>query len=245
MLQAHAVVAATLIVLGVNWLANALPLNGRNTGELSALYPNAFTPAGYVFAIWGLIYAGTLGYAAWQWQCARRGDRRLVPLAAPYLAACLANVAWILLWHWLQVGASLFAMGGLLLALAVAWRRVRRIAPAGPGERAFVHGTFSLYLGWICVATFANLAAWLVASGTRPFGLTLDALAVAFVLVAALLFVGLVWRTRWLVPGLVYVWAAVGIAGRDGQPAAVVTAAWAGVAVVSLVLAWTAARRRR
>lgn len=245
MLQAHAVVAATLIVIGVNWIANAWPLNGRSTGELSALYPNPFTPAGYVFGIWGLIYAGSLGYAAWQWYCARRGDRRLVPLAAPYLVACAANVCWIVLWHWLQVGASLFAMVGLLAALAVAWQRVRRIAPAGPVERVLVHGTSSLYLGWICVATFANLAAWLVASGLRPFGLSLASLAIVFVLAAALLFVALVWRTRWLVPGLVYVWAAIGIARRAGQPEAVVTAAWIGAAIVLAALAWTAAQRLR
>jgi hypothetical protein len=245
MLQAYAVVAATLIVIGVNWIANAWPLNGRTTGDLSALYPNPFTPAGYVFGIWGLIYAGTLGYSAWQWYRARRGDRRLVPLAAPYLAACAANVSWIFLWHWLQVGASLFAMAGLFAALALAWRRVRRIAPAGPAERVLVHGTFSLYLGWICVATFANLTAWLVASGMRPFGLSLSALAIVFVLAAALLFVALAWRTRWLVPGFVYVWAAVGIARRAGQPDAVVTAAWIGVALVLAALAWTAVQRLR
>lgn len=245
MLQAYAVVAATLIVIGVNWLANGLPLNGRSTGELSALYPNPFTPAGYVFGIWGLIYAGTLGYAGWQWYRARRGDLRLVPLASPYLAACAANVSWILLWHWLQVGASLLAMAGLLASLAVAWWRVRHIAPAGVAERVLVHGTFSLYLGWICVATFANLAAWLVASGVRPFGLSLPAIAIAFVLAAALLFVVLVWRTHWLVPGLVYVWAAAGIARRTGQPDAVVTAAWVGVALVLAALAWAAVQRLR
>lgn len=245
MLQAYAVVAATLIVIGVNWLANAWPLNGRSTGELSALYPNPFTPAGYVFAIWGLIYAGTLGYAGWQWYRARRGDRRLVSLATPYLAACAANVSWILLWHWLQVGASLLAMVGLLAALAVGWRRVRRIVPAGVAEQVLVHGTFSLYFGWICVATFANLAAWLVAAGVRPFGLSLAPIAIIFVLAAAVLFVVLLWRTHWLVPALVYVWAAAGIARRDGQPEAVVTAAWVGVALVLAALAWTAVQRLR
>jgi hypothetical protein len=136
-------------------------------------------------------------------------------------------------------------MTGLLVALSVAWRRVRRIAPAGPGERVLVHGTFSLYLGWICVATFANLAAWLVASGSRPFGLSISVLAVVFVLAAALLFLVLTWRTRWLVPGLVYVWAAVGIAGRAGQPDAVVTAAWIGVALVLAGLALATAQRLR
>ncbi len=40
-------------MLVMNYLANALPLNNKTTGELSDSFPNLFVPAGLTFSIWG------------------------------------------------------------------------------------------------------------------------------------------------------------------------------------------------
>jgi len=152
----------TVATIVVNGLANALPIAGRRTGEISDSFPVLVTPAGYVFAIWGVIYLGLAGYAVWQSLPAQADNPRVRGLVVPVSLGNVANLVWILLWHTLLIGASLVAMLVLLGSLIVVYLRLRaptrRHAPAaiGRGERVWARGTFSVYLGWITVATVAN-----------------------------------------------------------------------------------------
>ncbi len=94
------VIAALVLVLTVNWLANALPLGGLQTGQVSALYESYFTPAGFTFAIWGVIYTGLLLYAIYQALPARRDEARLAGIGRLFVVNSLLNCAWLFAWHW-------------------------------------------------------------------------------------------------------------------------------------------------
>ncbi len=159
------VVAALLFAgaLGVNGLANGLPLNDRTTGELAALYPNLFVPAGVTFSIWGVIYLALAVWAVVQFLPRWAGWGRTM---APYFAVASAlNASWLFAWHWEQVGLSVLVMLGLLGVLVLANGRLLRGGPL-PARIAF-----GLILGWICVATIANVTALLVAVGWGGLGL--------------------------------------------------------------------------
>jgi hypothetical protein len=249
-MRRYLVIVATLIVIGVNAAATLLPINGLATGELSALYPTGFTPAGWVFSIWSLIYVGLVAYgvhAVLEGGAAPgAGTPALARLRAiewPYLASAAANVAWIFLWHYRFVGASVLAMLVLLGSLLVVYRRLRRRPPASALQRVIVDGTFSLYLGWITTATFANLGAWFFAIGDWPLGFTMDQWAMVTVVLATSLYVAAGIWTADAVYTAVFVWAALGIVYRaSGITDAVQLAAGAGAAAVAAVTVLSLAR---
>lgn len=256
--KAFAILAfvAFLAMVTMNALANILPLNGVNTGTLSDELPNLFVPAGLTFAIWGLIYlllAG-LGIAilaevfgkspapAWT-----AGELSLL------LVNYLANALWILAWHWRQVPLSLILMLVILGTLIALSERLHALRPAS-GRRSlsgfFLSTPVQVYLGWICVATIANVTALLVKSGWTGLGLE-PALWTVLVIAAGLLVaLGLVFRRAAVAAPLVVVWAYAGIVikrlGTDpGATQPVWLAAGGAGLVILLALAFRAFRAFR
>ena len=247
--------AAFVAMVVVNGLANGLPLNGRRTGEISALYPNLFVPAGLTFAIWGLIYLLLAAFCVHGLVVALRPRqdaawlRRLGPL---FVVSSLANAGWIFAWHWLAIGLSLVLMLVLLASLVLAYLRLGiGKEPAGLVDRLLVHLPFRIYLGWITVATIANVTAWLVALGWDGLGLPPSAWAVGVIVAAVAITLAVVVTRDDLPYALVVVWALVGIhlarSGDSAEPApAVSTAALAGAGLLLVAaLAHRVLRGRR
>jgi hypothetical protein len=148
---------AVVACLYVNYLYNAHPPAGAfSNGEMSARHPTCLTPAGYAFSIWGVIFSGLVVYTIWQ----LRPQAYLSPLAArltPVLTlAVLATTAWTLVFSYELIGLSLVVMLTLLVLLAVAYARTRRLVLAGQAP-AWPTWFLSLYLGWIVLATVLNL----------------------------------------------------------------------------------------
>lgn len=156
-------VLATVLTLLINYLSNALPLFGNSNGEVSDSLPNAFTPAGLTFAIWGVVFLGLLAFAAYQALPGQRGPR-YDALFWPYLLANLLNITWLLAFQSLHFGLSVVVMLALLGSLIWLYVRLRQLNLRG-GEALALGLPTSLYLGWIAVATIANITAWLVSLG--------------------------------------------------------------------------------
>ena len=150
-------IVGVLATIAVNVLANTLPINGQNTGDISDRFDIYFVPAGYVFSIWGLIYLGLIAFAVYQALPAQRENPRLQRMGWWFALASVANIAWIFLWHYLVFNWTIVAMLALLGSLIAIYLRLgigRTAVPAG--ERWAVRAPFSVYLGWITVATIAN-----------------------------------------------------------------------------------------
>ena len=129
------VLVATATVLGVNALAGGGWINGLTPGAVSARHELPFTPAGWVFSIWGLIYLGVIAFTVYQLAGAGARAARLRPVRGAYLVSCVANVTWLLLWHYEAIAASLAAMVLLLAALATVRRRLAAAPPSGRRRR--------------------------------------------------------------------------------------------------------------
>ncbi len=147
-----------VVVLALNYLANALPIGGRTPAEVSGMFPTLFTPAGYTFAIWGVIYLLLLGFVVYQarfW--GKEPPAFLQRIGWLFLLSCAANAAWLPAFHYLQLGLSLLLILLLLGSLTGIYLRldIGKSSPA-PAERWLVHLPFSVYLGWVSVATIAN-----------------------------------------------------------------------------------------
>lgn len=244
-------------VLVVNTLANALPLNGINTGELSDSIPNLFVPAGMTFAVWGVIYALLILFIMYQIVTVRKEKTAEDPIGKMggwFFISCLANILWIFAWHWQLQLPSLLLMLVILISLIIIHTKARR-PEASLGYRVGVMLPISVYLGWIAVATIANVTAVAVVLEWGRFGLsevfwTVTVLIVAIIInLLSVIVRGDIWFT------LVGIWALYGIYAKrtalqfEPQPLIAYTALIGGillavVIVVHLIVKGRALSRR-
>jgi translocator protein len=202
---------SVLVTLAVNGLATALPLNGQNTGDISDRFPVLFTPAGYVFSIWGVIYLGLLAFGIYQLLPSQKDNPRLEKLGYWFILSNVFNSAWIFAWHYNLFPLSLVIMLGLLFSLVVIYLRLQiGISPVSTREMWLVNIPFGVYLGWISVATIANFSVVLYNAGWDGSGFaaawTVLVLAVGTALGIAMIFL----RNEVAFPA-VLVWAFAGI----------------------------------
>jgi hypothetical protein len=234
-----------LLALAVNVLAVALPLNGKSTAEISNQFPVYFVPAGYMFSIWGVIYLGWIAFVIFQFLPGQKESPRLQSLGFLFAYSCVYNAVWLFCWHYELFGFSVLVMLFLLATLIASYLRlnVGRVR-VGAAEKWCVDIPFSIYLGWITVATVANISDWLYSIGWNGFGIAPQIWALIMLTVATLL--GLTMALTRQDSGylLVLVWAFIGIAIK--QSAAILVAATAGVAALfALLLAVMSIVQRR
>ena len=241
-------VLAVLVTIAINGLANTLPLNGLNTGEISDRFKVYFVPAGYVFSIWGLIYLALIGFAIYQALPAQRENPHLRRIGYLFALSCVANVVWLFLWHYEVFPLTIVAMLALLALLIAIYLRLgigrTRVSAA---VTWLVHVPFSIYLGWITVATIANATSLLDYLNWSGWGISPEAWAVIMLVVGAGV-ASVVSLTRGdIAYMLVIVWAFAGIAVKHTATPLVASAAWAMTAVVAVMLVVGAllSRRRR
>ncbi|MBI9106376.1 MAG: tryptophan-rich sensory protein [Spirochaetales bacterium] len=231
---------AFIAVVVVNGMANSLPLNGFGTGELSDLYPNLFVPAGITFAIWGIIYLLLAGFSVYGLTAAFSKNIEtlfLREIGPWFLISCMANICWIFAWHWKKVGLSLFFMLIILASLIILYRKIG-IGSGELSKRIFIFTKlpFSIYLGWITVATIANITALLVNLNWNGFGISETVWTVIVIIAAVIITCLVIYRQKDWGYALVVLWAFIGIIlkrSSAGDAPAVVTAAGAGMAVIA------------
>lgn len=234
-------VAATIII---NGLANALPINGQNTGEISDRFQVYFVPAGYVFSIWGLIYVGLIAAAIYQALPSQRENPRLRATGWWISLSGLANSAWIFLWHYEQFPLTLAVMLVLLASLIIVYLRLgigRKAVPAA--EQWAVRIPFSIYLGWITVATAANATSLLDYLKWDGFGIA--PVVWMWILLAAVLIIAVLMNFTRRDPAyaLVILWALAGISIKHASVPQVAIPTWVTFGLVALTLAAAVFRR--
>jgi len=238
------VLVSVLATVVFNLLANALPLNGLNTGEISDRFQVYFVPAGYVFAVWGVIYIGLIAYAVFQALPSQRENPRLRRTGYLVAASGLANGAWLFLWHYELFPPTLVAMFALLLLLIAVYLRLGTGRTAADAAEIWATRVpISVYLGWITVAAVANVTDVLYFLDWDGFGLSPQAWML-IVLGAVVLVSGLVGLTRRdLAFNLVVLWALVGIAVKHSGAALVFPAVLAAAVLVLAILLLSLPRR--
>lgn len=228
---------AVLLTFGLNSLANALPLNGQTTGEISDRFPVFFVPASYVFTIWFVIYALLIAFAIYQIRPSQWDNPRLQKIGPYFLLSCVANVAWLFLWHYEIFPLTLVAMVGLLLSLITIYLRLgigRTRVPAG--ERWLVHLPFSVYVGWVTVATIANVTWLLYFVNWSGWGIPPEIWAVIMLVVGGIVATAMSLRHADVGYLLVIIWAFIGIAVKQAGTPVVATSAWVLSALVAVIL---------
>ncbi len=215
-------VAITFIgTVVVNYLANALPLNNITAGEVSDLYPNLFAPAGITFSIWGLIYL-LLGlfvlYYIGVFKKKTTNTKLLDNVSKYFVITGLANISWIFSWHYQIIFLSLILILVILFCLIKIASMIAKANLKGK-EYFFVELPFSVYFGWITVATIANVTVLLVSLNWQGFGLPEVFWAVSIIIIGAMTGLWRMLKDKSVAYGLVFVWAYTGIIIKHVSPA--------------------------
>lgn len=238
------VIAVFALVIVVNYLSNALPINGVTMTEMSAKYPTLFTPAGFTFSVWGVIYAALLGFVIFQALPAQKDNVAIARIVPLFIVNGLANAVWIVIWHYDMVLLALAVMGVILGTLILIYRRLRAAqGPRGWAERLCLYLPFSLYLAWITAASIANLSIVQVDMGWVDLGLS--EIDWTYLKLATAGAIGVTMAVRYgdIAFVLVIAWAAYGISVKQaGTP--LISGAAMVLAVLGVLLAAVEAVRK-
>lgn len=218
---------AFIAMLAMNYLANALPINGKTTGQLSDLYPNLFTPAGITFSIWGVIYFLVLVFVMVQLMT---GNQKLVAsIGWAFVISSVFNALWILAWHYERTGLSVLIMLGLLASLVFINQQLSGM-PFSITKLAF-----GIYLGWICIATIANITAMLVSYNWGGLGIPAETWTILLIATGTIITIATMYRLHNPYLALAVIWAFAGIIiKRQADYQTIVIASAAGMIIVAV-----------
>jgi len=223
--------AAFSLMILMNYLANALPLNGKTTGQLSDQYPNLFVPAGLTFSIWGVIYLLLVGFSVIQFSSQHKSIIQAIGWA--FAIGCLLNGLWIVAWHYEQLPLSLLIMLGLLVVLIYINARIQT------SSSVFFNIAFGIYLGWICIATIANLTALLVHYNWGGWGISHETWAIIMIVAGTAITILAITRLDNPYIGFAVIWALAGIMiKRQADVMSIVIVAGIGITLVAITTVW-------
>jgi hypothetical protein len=237
-------IAVFVFTFAMNIASNALPFNGQGPGEVSDRFSVFVVPAGYVFSIWSVIYSFLLLFTIWQ---ALPRNREMPALRAigylPALAGVL-NAAWLVLFQFeVWVGALATMVALLVTLIAIHQRLWAHRAGMSGRDSLLIRTPFSIYLGWITVATIANVAQTLAALGFTGLGIAPELIASAVLAVGLAIAGTFVVRFRDVAYGLVIVWAYAGVLVKEQDTALVAATAGVGALLIAALVVAVIARR--
>jgi translocator protein len=236
-----------VLVLIMNAAATTLPLNGKSGEEISNALPSYFTPAGYTFSIWGLIYTALIAFVIYQARPVERKRPFLSKIGWLFTLSSIANSAWIVAWHYGYYSISVVIMLGLLSSLIAIYLRLNIGHPDLAmkwQDKLFYQLPFSLYLGWITVATIANIASVLNYNGWDGFGIAEPVWAMIMIGTAVVVATLLLINRRNAAYTAVLVWAMFGIRASAADSGEQTLATVAVAAAVLLVIITAVGYRR-
>ena len=209
-------IIAVILTIIVNSLANIIPIGGKYTGELSDNIPNLFVPAGITFSIWGVIYVLIILFVIYLgrdlFKIEKVTKSYLENISYFFILACLANIIWIFLWHYEQILLSLLAMILLFYSLLIIYLRLDIGNEKLPyKEKLFIHVPISVYLGWITVATIANVTALLVTIDWNGFGISEYIWTIFILIIVTVITIRILLKKRDFAYSFVIIWALLGI----------------------------------
>ena len=233
---------ANIIFFGLTVVINSLAggttlIGGQVTAAVSDANPTLITPAGYVFSIWGVIYMLLGVFVVYQALPSQQGKEYQSKIGWLFVLSSLINIGWLFLWQFEYLSLSVVLMFLLLATLISIYLRLGVGKSAvSLRERLAVQLPFSVYLGWITVASIANVAATLVSIGWDGFGISPETWAILVVAVALIITILMLFTRKDVAYSLVIIWALVGIGIKQSGNQTIVMLAEISAAIVAIAL---------
>ncbi|RPD42970.1 tryptophan-rich sensory protein [Chitinophaga barathri] len=214
---------ALVITIVMNYVSNTGVFNGNTMASVSAEYQNLFTPAGYAFSIWGLIYLGMLGFVFYYGPLFKQTEEKehtIMKIGWWFVVSCVANSLWVIAWLYHNILLSV----GLIIVLLISLLKVvvntnMELHNAPLKKFVFQWWPFCIYSGWVSVALIANIAAYLTKIRWDGFGISETTWTIIMLIIAALINIFIIWNRNMREFALVCVWAliAISVANKNGN----------------------------
>ena len=199
-----------------NYLSNTGIFNGKTIANVSNQYQNLFTPAGYAFSIWGVIYLLLIGFVFYTGRSLFKPSKNeangfVKKIGWWFVISCIANCVWILTWLYGYTGLSVLVLLVSLISLlkilleALTYHSVNT-------QKWFINFPFQIYTGWVSVALIAAAAAWLTKIGWNGWGISEINWTIILIVIASIIHLFMTWKKNAPIFALVAVWALVAIA---------------------------------
>lgn len=212
---------AFVSVVFINYLSNTGLLNNTTIGEISRDLNSLFTPAGYAFSIWGLIYLLLLGFAVYQGRSLFvkvKNDDFVEKTGFWFILSCIANAAWIFCWLYEYTGVSCIFIFLLLFSLLkIIENNKMKLWDAPFSVILFLWWPFVIYSGWVTVASIANVSSYLVKIGWNGFGISAEIWTLIMIVIATAINLSITWKRNMKEFAFVGAWAliAIGVANNN------------------------------
>ena len=207
---------ALVFTIIFNYLSNTGIFNGKTIANVSNQYQNLFTPAGYAFSIWGLIYLLLIGFVFYTGRSLfkpskNEADAFLEKIGWWFVVSCIANCAWILTWLYGFTGLSVIVLLVAFISLLMIVLEALKYN-ASSAQKWFINFPFQIYAGWVSVALIAATAAWLTKIGWNGLGISEITWTIILMIIASIIHLFMTWKKNAPVFAFVAVWALVAIA---------------------------------
>lgn len=207
---------ALVFTIIFNYVSNTGVFNGKTIGNVSDQYHNLFTPAGYAFSIWGLIYFLMLGFVVYTGRSLfakdnSEGDGFVQKIGWWFVVSCVANCLWIVTWLYGFTGLSVLVLATAFISLLVILLEALKYED-NAAQKWFVNIAFQIYSGWLSVALIAAAASWLRKIDWNGWGFSEVTWTVIMITIAVMVHLYMTWKKNAPVFALVAVWALVAIA---------------------------------
>lgn len=235
-------IAAFIITLIINGLANTTIFGGVTTAQISFDNPTLITPATYTFGIWGIIYVLLGIFIVYQALPSQKDKPFHQQISFLFILTSIFNITWILLWQYNLLVLSvvlIFAFTASLIAIYLRLNIGR--SKASLTDKLAIHVPFSVYLAWLTIASIANVAVTLVNVGWDGFGISAQLWAVLVLAVAVIIALAVIVTRRDIAFSLVILWALVGVALGPQSTALTMLVVEIAVAVIVVALVLTVA----
>jgi len=207
---------ALVVTVIINYLSNTGIFNGETMATISAKYQNLFTPAGYAFSIWGLIYLGLFGFVIYFGPFTKQTiekDRVILNIRWWFVISCLANSVWVITWLYDYTFCTILLMILLFVSLLKIIKLTQDdVSKSTSHKYVYLKIPINIYAGWISVALIADVAAYLTKIGWNGFGISNTVWTLIMFGIALLIHLFMIWRCHIPVFGLAAVWALIAIA---------------------------------
>jgi translocator protein len=233
-------IAAFILTLVINGLSGTTLIGGRTTAQVSNDFPTLITPAGYVFAIWGIIYVLLGVFLVYQALPSQKTAAFQKQITALFILSSVFNVVWLFFWQYELLPISVVVIFAFLASLIAIYLRLNiGKSHVTLKEKLCVHLPFSVYLGWLTIATIANVSATLVSVGWDGFGIGVQTWAVIVLALALIIDLVVIITRKDVAYSLVFIWALVGIAVNQSATPTVVLTAEMAIVVIAVALTIT------
>ena len=171
----------------------------------------------------GLIYLFLLGFAVYQGRSLFKKeaeDSFVEKIGFWFIISCIANCSWVFSWIYGYTGLSCFFIFLLLISLLkIVLNLGINIDKVSSSKQLFLYLPFTIYSGWVTVASVANVSSFLVKINWNGFGISDNIWTIIMILIAIIINTIVLYKRKMYGFVLVGAWAllAIGIANKNAE----------------------------